>query len=86
MYTVNSRKKLYVNYEHTRYMKYLEMLSLYTNYKITLPKQPLQRMRQVLDRLGFTGLRHKPSKCDIFKRSVKIFFHQVSGDGVGVHP
>jgi len=48
--------------------------------------QHLERLQQVLDRLGRAGLRLKPSKCEIMRRSVEFLGHTVSRDGIGVDP
>ena len=52
----------------------------------TSPAQHLDRLEQVLDRLGRAGLRLRPNKCEILRRSVEFVGHLVSADGIRAHP
>ena len=46
------------------------------------PKEHLQRIRVVLDRLREHGLKFKPTKCDLFRTELIYLAHHVSKDGV----
>jgi hypothetical protein len=48
--------------------------------------QHLVRLRQVLERLKNAGLKLKPSKCEVMRRSVEFLGHIVSEAGIGPHP
>ena len=50
----------------------------------TTVEQHLSRLRDVLARLKKTGLKLKPSKCHILRKSVHYLGHIVSADGVKV--
>ena len=47
-----------------------------------MPKEHLQRMRVVFNRLREHGLKLKPSKCDVFKSEINYLAHHVSQKGV----
>ena len=49
-----------------------------------MPKEHLQRMCVVFDRLREHGLKLKPSKCNVFKSEINYLAHHVSKKGV--HP
>ena len=49
-------------------------------------KEHLERLRTVLDRLRASGLRLKPSKCQLFRREVRFLGHVVTKDGVAADP
>ena len=46
----------------------------------------LIRLRAVLDRIRSCGLKLKPSKCSLLRRSVAFLGHVVSGEGVATDP
>jgi len=50
------------------------------------PQELLERLRTVLDRLRDVGLKVKPSKCELFKTSIKFLGHLVSADGIDPLP
>jgi len=50
------------------------------------PQELLERLRTVLDRLREAGLKVKPSKCELFKTSIKFLGHLVSADGIDPLP
>jgi len=50
------------------------------------PQELLERLRTVLDRLHAVGLKVKPSKCELFKTSIKFLGHLVSADGIDPLP
>ena len=47
-----------------------------------MPKEHLQRICVVFDRLREHGLKLKPSKCDVFKSEINYLAHHVSQKGV----
>ena len=49
-------------------------------------EEHLERLRTVLDRLRASGLRLKPSKCQLFRREVRFLGHVVTKDGVAADP
>ena len=49
-------------------------------------EEHLERLRTVLDRLRASGLRLKPSKCQLFRREVRFLGHVVTKDGVVADP
>ena len=50
------------------------------------PKELLERLRIVLNRLRDVGLKAKPSKCELFKPEFKFLGHMVSADGIDPLP
>lgn len=50
------------------------------------PDEHLDRLEQVLRRLGEARLKLKPSKCRLLRRTVAFLGHVVSGDGISVEP
>jgi len=46
------------------------------------PRELLERLRTVLDRLRQVGLKVKLSKCDLFKTEIKFIGHRVSVHGI----
>jgi hypothetical protein len=49
-------------------------------------EQHVERLRLVLQRLREAGLKLKPSKCDVMRRSVEFLGHLVSDNGIEPHP
>jgi hypothetical protein len=49
-------------------------------------EQHIESLRLVLERLRSAGLKLKPAKCDIMRRSVEFLGHLVSSDGIEPHP
>jgi len=49
-------------------------------------REVLERLKSVLDRLREVGLKVKPSKCELFKTSIKFLEHLVSADGIDPLP
>ena len=47
-----------------------------------MPKEHLQRMQVVFDRLREHGLKLKPTKCEVFKSKINYLAHHVSQKGV----
>ena len=50
------------------------------------PKDHLNRLRAVFERLRQAGLKLKPSKCEFFKDSITYLGHVVSAEGVSTDP
>lgn len=48
--------------------------------------QHLQRVADVLDRLGKVGLKVSPTKCQLFKKQVSFLGHTVSEEGISTDP
>ncbi len=61
---------------------YLDDLILYSSSF----GEHIERLEEVLQRLGDAGLKLKPSKCDLFKKEVLFLGHVVSQDGVKPDP
>ena len=50
------------------------------------PKEHIQRLRGVFQKLWEAGLKLKPSKCEFFKTKITYLGHVVSKDGIGTDP
>jgi len=61
---------------------YLDDIVIYAR----TPKELLERLRAVLDRLRKVGLKAKPSKCELFRTEIKFLGHLVSADGINPMP
>ena len=53
---------------------------------MTLPEEHLHRLKVVFNKLKATGLKQKPSKCDLFKQQINYLGHVVSKEGVSTDP
>ena len=49
-------------------------------------QETIDRLRRVLERLKSAGLRIKPSKCNLFQKSVNFLGHIVTDQGIKVDP
>ena len=47
-----------------------------------MPKEHIERLRGVFEKLSAAGLRLKPSKCKFFKSQIAYLGHIVSKDGI----
>ena len=50
------------------------------------PREHIQRLRGVFQRLWETGLKLKPSKCEFFRTRISYLGHIVSKDGIETDP
>ena len=50
------------------------------------PKEHLQRLRAVFEKLSEAGLKLKPSKCEFFKESLNYLGYRVSKNGIKTDP
>ena len=50
------------------------------------PEQLLERLSQVFSRLLEAGMKLKPKKCDLLKRSVAFLGHVIDGEGIHMDP
>ena len=50
------------------------------------PKEHIQRLRGVFQKLREAGLKLKPSKCEFFKTRISYLGHVVSKDGIETDP
>jgi len=62
------------------FLVYLDDVIIFSTSQI----QHLDRLEQVLDRRA--GLRLRPDRCEILKRSVEFVGHLESADGICAHP
>jgi len=50
------------------------------------PRELVERLRIVLDRLRDVGLKAKLSKCELFRTEIKFIGHMLSADGINPLP
>ena len=50
------------------------------------PEEYLFRMKAVFNKLKETGLKLKPSKCDLFRKQINYLGHVVGNQGVSTDP
>ena len=50
------------------------------------PKEHIQRLRAMFEKLSAAGLCLKPSKCQFFKSHITLLGHNVSEDGIETDP
>ena len=66
----------------TTCLVYLDDIIIYSR----TVEEHLQRLKEVLERLKGAGLKLKPSKCHLLRKSVKYLGHVISEHGVGTDP
>ena len=57
-----------------------------SSYFQKTPKEHIQRLRRVFQKLWEAGLKLKPSKCEFFRTRISYLGHVVSKDGVETDP
>ena len=66
----------------TQCIIYLDDVIIYSK----TPKEHIQRLRNVFDKLARAGLKLKPSKCEFFKKRITYLGHVVSHQGIETDP
>jgi transposase InsO family protein len=63
-------------------LSYLDDIVLFS----TTLEQHLERLMMILERLRSSGLKLKPEKCCLFRKSVSFLGHVISENGIGTDP
>ena len=61
-------------------------LSRWHHYFLKTPWEQITRLRAVFEKLAKAGVKHKPSKCEFFKRWITYLGHIISKDGIETDP